>query len=70
MADNYRVTSQSQGYALDPNGKTETVMEIAFVAEPAGVQSRITVPMSEYTADHVAELLDAAATTINDVHAL
>ena len=70
MADNYRVTQQSQGYAIGTDGKTETVMEIAFVAEPAGVQSRITVPMHEYTADHVAQLLDAAATTINEVHAL
>lgn len=70
MADNYKVISQQQGYALDPNGKTETVMEIAFEAIPAGVASRISVPMDQYNATHVAELLDAAATTINDVHAL
>jgi hypothetical protein len=70
MADSFRVVSQQQGYALSTDGKTEKVMDITFVAEPAGVQSQLQVPMDRYNVDDVRTQLEAAAETINAVHAL
>lgn len=70
MADSYQVTSQTQGIGLTPDGRTETVMEIAFTVQPAGVSSTVQVPMSDYTVDKVAALLQERADVINGVHQL
>lgn len=70
MADNYRITGQQEGVKLDPAGAPVRAMEITFETVPSGVSSRIEVPMSEYTAEHVAELVGTQAATIEAVHAL
>lgn len=70
MADNFKVTGQTEGLRLDAQGVPVRTMEISFEAIPSGVASKVDVPMTEYTPEHVAQLIDAAASDINAVHAL
>jgi hypothetical protein len=67
----YTVTGQSRTFAPGNGGTGVRAWRVAFTTR-SGVQSTIDVPdtATDYTAENVKGLLTAAATTIEQVHAL
>lgn len=70
MADSYDVTGQRETLALQDDGKAVRSMEIDATTKPSGVPFTELVPVANYNAENVANLLAARAASIEAVHAL
>lgn len=58
MAETWTVTGQRATTALDGTGQFTPSVEVSF-RTATGTVGRITVPVSQYKADHVRDLIDA-----------
>lgn len=66
---NYEVVSQVEGYSLDPTVGAVQVMNITARTIPNNVAFTVQVPIDDYTAAHVQQVLSERAATIEQVHA-
>lgn len=69
MAEGYSITSQRQTTRITSGGRFEQVMEVHFRTSH-GVDAYVDVPLSQYTADNVKQLIDAYVAAIAEVHTL
>ena len=65
----YEVIGQRQTTIMDSAGQLVSVMEVKFRTE-AGVVGVVDVPISKYSVDHVRQMIEDRAKTIDAVHAL
>lgn len=70
MADTYQVTKQVPSSDIDGSGNVENGVRITFATKPHNVVGELFVPNTQYTAESVRPLLEAAAEKIEQVHAL
>jgi hypothetical protein len=68
MAATWQVTGQRQTSVLE-NGSFEQAMVVTFKTAD-GVVSSVTVPLSQYNADHVRQLISEQVERISAVHTL
>lgn len=68
MAQSWQVVGQRQASQF-VNGQFAEVMVVTFKTAD-GVVGDVTVPLSQYSAEHVKELIDARVDKISDVHSL
>lgn len=70
MAADYTIVDQRPTTTANAGGVFTPAMEIAFTTKPSNVPGRVTVPVSQYTPQHVDEVVTAAARNIEAVHNL
>lgn len=70
MAATYKVTGSNRSVQQTPGGGFVRTMEVSFITEPSNVAGVIEVPETQYTPEHLAPLLEAAAANIEAIHAL
>lgn len=68
MAESWQVVSQRQSSVL-VGGTFEDAMIVTFKTA-SGTTGSVTVPLSQYTADNVAQLIDQRVEAIDAVHAI
>lgn len=66
----WTITYQRQKNALTGGGRFAQVMEIGFTVQPSGVDASIDVPLAQYNAENVKNLIDAYVAHIDAVHNL
>ena len=69
MAKDWKVTAQTQTMMLTSGGQWVEGMKVEFTTTE-GITGSITVPLSQYNASGVAELLDARVAQLNEVASL
>lgn len=70
MAADYTITEQRPVIDATAGGTYAPAMEIRFTTRPTGTPGVVRVPQAQYTADHVNEVVTAAAQAIEAVNAL
>ncbi len=70
MAANFKVTSQRPSQDLTAAGVFVDTVEVTYETIPTGIPGTETFPKSEYTPEHVAEVLTARAAVLLAVHNL
>lgn len=68
MSESWQVVSQRQTSTL-LNGEFTEAMVVTF-RTAAGVVGNVTVPLAQYTAQYVKQLIDARVAEIGSVHSL
>lgn len=71
MAANFEIVEQKR--VIDSTtipGTLTPAMDVTFRTIPTGTVSTVRVPLSQYTPEHVAEVVGAEAATIETVNAL
>ena len=68
MAQSWRVVGQRQTTVQSPSGGFDDAMLVSFKTT-SGVSGSITVPLSQYTADNVATLIEQRVQAIEEVNA-
>lgn len=66
----YAVTSQTQITDLSPGGQVVPAMQVSFTTKPSGIEGRVNVPISAYSAEEVDRLIRAQVAVIEAVQAL
>lgn len=69
MAATYSITGQRQTQQITADGRIQDVMEITFLTN-TGVTATVRVPLAMYTAENVANTIDAFVTNIDAVSGL
>lgn len=69
MATAYTIDSQRQIKSLTPGNQFIDAMEVRFTTSN-GTHGMVTVPLSKYTADYVAEVINEYVDRINAVESL
>jgi len=69
MAENWKVTNQRQTTMQTTGGQWVDAMRIEFETT-AGVSGHLEVPLNQYGAAHVRELLNARTAQIDEIHDL
>lgn len=69
MADGWRIVAQRQTTDLTPDGRFQEVMEITFTTDQ-DVSGTVRIPVTQYTAENVREVISARAAQISAVHNL
>lgn len=70
MADTYKVTSQAQIDDIGPTGGLVPSFRVTFESKHSGVTASVLIPLSEYTVEHVNEVITAEVAIIDAVHDL
>ena len=63
MADNYKITGQTEVLDLNAQGGPSKVVEVAYETVPSGIKGTVSIPKDAYSADAVHRAVDADATT-------
>lgn len=69
MSDNFSITGQHQTSMLDPAGRFTQVIEVTFSTPGVGTGT-IEVPVSDYNADRVRDLVRERVAHMEAVHQL
>ena len=70
MAENYTVTAQRQTSTVDAQGNVVPVMAVSFTTRPSGVSGSVDVPLAQYDAENVHNMIAARVAQIEAVHNL
>ncbi len=65
----WTVVYQQETSTIGPNGHFVDAMAVTFKTR-SGVQAKVVIPLSQYTADNVKKEIDAYVAEINQVHTL
>jgi hypothetical protein len=66
VAGDYQIVAQHQSVTVGPAGELLDVMNITF-STPSGASGQVSVPITEYTAERVAQLVGERAAIIAQV---
>lgn len=69
MADGWQVVGQRQSSVRSPSGAFEDAMIVSYKTAD-GTIGQVTVPMSQYSPEHVHALIDAQASQVSAVSSL
>lgn len=70
MASTFTVTNQQQTQDISASGQVADAMRVFFKTTPGGVEGDITVPLDQFTAQNVNDLITARVAVIDAVAAL
>lgn len=70
MAANYTITDQRPVTDAAPGGVFVPAMEITFTTKPSGIAGRVRVPVSQYSAATVDDIVTKQADIIEQVQHL